>query len=110
MIVGEDGAARALELLERLGLAGRAHDFPEVLSGGERQRVAVARALMARPAALLADEPTGSLDRAGAQRVAALMIELAREQGAGVLLVTHDEALARLADRQIYLLDGRVQR
>lgn len=108
LIAGQDWTARALELLARVGLRERANAFPEVLSGGERQRVAVARALMAQPAALLADEPTGSLDRAGAMRVAALMLELAREQQAGVLLVTHDEQMAELADRRIHLLDGRI--
>ncbi len=108
MILGEDLTERARELLSQVGLGGREHLYPEVLSGGERQRLAVARALVARPAALLADEPTGSLDRSNAERVARLMIALAREHAAGVLLVTHDEHLAGLADRQIHLLDGRV--
>ncbi|AWN23360.1 ABC transporter ATP-binding protein [Deinococcus irradiatisoli] len=108
MILGEDLTARAEQLLQQVGLGGRGGAYPEVLSGGERQRLAVARALVARPAALLADEPTGSLDRANARRVAELMIDLAREHASGVLLVTHDEALAALADRQIDLLDGRV--
>ncbi|SEJ21385.1 lipoprotein-releasing system ATP-binding protein [Deinococcus reticulitermitis] len=100
---------RALALLERVGLGHRALDLPGVLSGGERQRVAVARALAARPAIVLADEPTGSLDRANAERVAELMLGLAREQGSGVLLVTHDEHLAAHADRTLHLLDGRMQ-
>lgn len=108
LIAGQDWTQQALELLDKVGLRDRAQAFPEVLSGGERQRVAVARALMARPAALLADEPTGSLDRAGALRVAELMLGLARERRAGVLLVTHDEQMAALADRRIHLLDGRV--
>ena len=69
----------------------------------------VARALAARPAIVLADEPTGSLDRANAERVAELMLGLAREQGSGVLLVTHDEHLAAHADRTLHLLDGRMQ-
>lgn len=108
MILNQDVTERAQTLLEQVGLGGRGHEYPEVLSGGERQRLAVARALIARPAALLADEPTGSLDRANALRVANLMIELAREYASGVLLVTHDEQLAALADRQVNLLDGRV--
>ncbi|WP_241191201.1 ABC transporter ATP-binding protein [Deinococcus psychrotolerans] len=108
MILGEDLTGRAEELLRQVGLGGRGQVYPEVLSGGERQRLAVARALMARPAVLLADEPTGSLDRANAAKVAQLMIDLARENASGVLLVTHDEHLAALADRQIHLLDGRV--
>ncbi|PTA69721.1 ABC transporter ATP-binding protein [Deinococcus arcticus] len=104
---GRGDEARARELLARVGLSGREADLPGVLSGGERQRVAVARALAARPAAVLADEPTGSLDRANAQGVAALLVALAREEGAGVLLVTHDERLARHADRTLHLLDGQ---
>ena len=108
MILGRDLTGRAAALLEQVGLGGRGHEYPEVLSGGERQRLAVARALMACPAALLADEPTGSLDRANARKVAELMLSLAREDGSGVLLVTHDDELAALADRRIDLLDGRV--
>ncbi len=108
LIARQDWSDRAMTLLARVGLEQRANAFPEVLSGGERQRIAVARALMAQPAALLADEPTGSLDRAGAMRVATLMLELAREQGAGVLLVTHDEQMAQLADKRVHLLDGKV--
>ena len=99
---------RARALLERVGLGNRAGDYPGVLSGGERQRVAVARALMARPGVILADEPTGSLDRANADRVAGLLLELAREEGAGVLFVTHDERLAAQAHRTLELLDGRL--
>ncbi|MFC6659562.1 ABC transporter ATP-binding protein [Deinococcus multiflagellatus] len=104
---GRGDEARARDLLARVGLGGREADLPGVLSGGERQRVAVARALAARPAAVLADEPTGSLDRANAQAVAALLVALAREEAAGVLLVTHDERLARHADRTLHLLDGQ---
>ncbi|MBB5378263.1 lipoprotein-releasing system ATP-binding protein [Deinococcus metalli] len=106
-LAGHPDAEHARSLLARVGLAGRESALPGVLSGGERQRVAVARALAARPAAVLADEPTGSLDRANAQRVAGLLVDLARETGAGVLLVTHDERLARHADRVLHLLDGQ---
>ena len=106
---GRGSAERARELLARVGLLDRAGALPGVLSGGERQRVAVARALAAQPAAVLADEPTGSLDRAGAETVAGLLVALAREQGAGVLLVTHDDRLAARADRTLHLLDGQLQ-
>jgi lipoprotein-releasing system ATP-binding protein len=106
-LAGQDDPARAHTLLDRVGLGGRERSMPGVLSGGERQRVAVARALASRPAVVLADEPTGSLDRANAVNVAGLLLNLAREDGAGVLLVTHDERLAAYADRSLHLLDGR---
>lgn len=105
-LAGQRDPDRARALLGRVGLAGREGSMPEVLSGGERQRVAVARALASGPAVVLADEPTGSLDRANATTVAALLVALAREEGAGVLLVTHDERLAGYADRVLHLLDG----
>lgn len=108
LLSGQPDGGRAQRLLDRVGLGHRPHDFPGVLSGGERQRVALARALAVSPSAILADEPTGSLDRAGAERVAELLIALAREEGAGVLLVTHDERLAARADRTLHLLDGRL--
>ena len=92
-ILGRPDAERARSLLGRLGLAERAHLKPEALSGGERQRVAVARALYARPRLLLADEPTGSLDPANARAVLEALLRLAREEGAAVLLATHDERL-----------------
>lgn len=95
-------------LLERVGLFDRANELPGVLSGGERQRVAVARALAARPTVVLADEPTGSLDRANADRVAELLVDLAREHHAAVILVTHDPRMVTLTDRQLNLLDGRI--
>ncbi|WP_317621135.1 ABC transporter ATP-binding protein [Streptomyces sp. CBMA123] len=99
---------RAAELLERLGIARHAAAFPGRLSGGERQRVAVARALMNRPALLLADEPTGALDSASAADVRDLLVGLHRE-GQSIVLVTHDAALARdCATRTIELVDGRI--
>ncbi|GAA0521852.1 ABC transporter ATP-binding protein [Deinococcus depolymerans] len=106
-LAGQRDEARARDLLARVGLNGRADALPGVLSGGERQRVAVARALVARPAAVLADEPTGSLDRANAHAVAQLLVGLAREEQAGVLFVTHDDRLAAFADRTLHLLDGQ---
>ncbi|MGN9840950.1 ABC transporter ATP-binding protein [Nonomuraea sp. H19] len=99
---------RALELMEELGIAGRRDAYPAVLSGGERQRVAVARALMNRPALLLADEPTGALDSHPGEQVMDLLLDL-NQIGQTLLLVTHDERLAtRCASRIIRLADGRV--
>ncbi|GGN75479.1 peptide ABC transporter ATP-binding protein [Actinoplanes lobatus] len=99
---------RATELLETLGVAGRADAYPAQLSGGERQRVAIARALINRPPLLLADEPTGAVDAATGEQVAELLRELNRN-GQTVLLVTHDADLAkRCATRTIEVRDGRV--
>ncbi|GAB2954944.1 ABC transporter ATP-binding protein [Nonomuraea fastidiosa] len=99
---------RALDLLDELGIAGRARMYPAVLSGGERQRVAVARALMNRPAVLLADEPTGALDSHSGEQVMDLLLDL-HQIGQTLLLVTHDERLAeRCASRVVELADGRV--
>lgn len=107
LLAGHAGAGeRVQELLDAVGLGGRGHESTGVLSGGERQRIAIARALAAGPRALLADEPTGSLDRANAQAAASLLADLARRQGTGVLLVTHDEALGAQADRCLHLIDG----
>jgi putative ABC transport system ATP-binding protein len=100
---------RAEVLLERLGVARHARAYPGRLSGGERQRVAVARALVNRPALLLADEPTGALDTASGQEVRDLLLELHREEGQTIIMVTHDLALARsCATRIVHLVDGRV--
>jgi lipoprotein-releasing system ATP-binding protein len=83
------------ELLHRIGLLERAHLRPNALSGGERQRIAVARALYNRPKLLLADEPTGSLDRRNAERIWALMLSLAQDLGTAVIVATHDEHLVQ---------------
>jgi ABC-type lipoprotein export system ATPase subunit len=99
---------RARELLERVGLDGRAVARPEELSGGEQQRVAVCAALAHRPRLLLADEPTGELDRANADAIFALIRELAGDFGTTVLVVTHDPTAARFADRAVRIRDGRV--
>ncbi|WP_261663530.1 ABC transporter ATP-binding protein [Deinococcus sp. Marseille-Q6407] len=107
LLAGQPGAGtRIQELLDAVGLGGRGHESTGVLSGGERQRIAIARALASRPRALLADEPTGSLDQANARAAAGLMFDLARRQGTGVLLVTHDAGLAAQADRSLHLVDG----
>ncbi len=102
-----DAEAVARTWLERVGLAGRARHYPHQLSGGEQQRVALARALAPRPALLFADEPTGNLDAVNAAKVADLLFGLAAEEGAAMVLVTHDPALAARADRQVRLDGGR---
>ncbi|MEV1119401.1 ABC transporter ATP-binding protein [Actinosynnema sp. NPDC049800] len=103
-----EAAKRAAELLDQLGVARHANAYPGRLSGGERQRVAVARALMNRPALLLADEPTGALDTASGEDVSALLTEL-NADGQTLVVVTHDLALARSCTRRtIQLVDGRI--
>lgn len=106
---GETGADReALRLLDAVGLGDRRNHYPVQLSGGEQQRVAVARAYAARPALLLADEPTGNLDSSNGARVMDLLLQLHRDQGSTLVLVTHDPALAARAERILSLRDGRV--
>jgi putative ABC transport system ATP-binding protein len=105
---GATGLERARHLLDIVGLAARRLHYPVQLSGGEQQRVALARAFMTRPPLLLADEPTGNLDTANGRHVLELLLELNRQQGTTLLLVTHDQELAANADRQITLRDGRI--
>ena len=103
-----DARTAATEMLQRVGLAERLRHYPKVLSGGEQQRVALARAFVVRPALLLADEPTGSLDFATGETVMALMFELNREAGTTLVLVTHDKGIAARCDRQLVIEAGRL--
>ncbi len=101
--------ARATELLRRVGLEHRLHHKPRELSGGEMQRAAIARALVAEPELLLADEPTGNLDRETGKQILDLLSELKRERGLTIVMVTHDESIAADCDAVIHLVDGRIK-
>jgi ABC-type lipoprotein export system ATPase subunit len=105
----KEAAERGKQLLQRVGLGDRLDHRPGQLSGGERQRVAVVRALINRPKLLLADEPTGALDRASAQALTQLLVELNREQQVTLVVVTHALELARLMKRPLELQDGRLR-
>ena len=103
-----DPAGQAKAALEKTGLGDRLHHFPGELSGGEQQRVALARAFVANPSLLLADEPTGNLDRETGIMVMDLLFSLQKEHGTTLVLVTHDETLASRCNRSIQMIDGRV--
>jgi putative ABC transport system ATP-binding protein len=105
---GEEAAARATDLLARVGLGDRGHHYPAQLSGGEQQRVALARAFSTRPKVLFADEPTGNLDARTGATIIDLMTELNRDLGTTMVLVTHDHDLAARARRTIRLADGAI--
>lgn len=102
-----DARERAADALQAVGLEERRHHFPGQLSGGEQQRVALARAFVANPSLILADEPTGNLDRETGNRVMELLFGLQAEHGTTLLLVTHDEMLARRCARRLHMADGR---
>src|SRR5258706_3655117 len=103
-----DARVQATEMLRRVGLGERLRHYPKVLSGGEQQRVALARAFVVRPAVLLADEPTGSLDFATGETVMELMFDLNREQGTTLVLVTHERRIASRCERRITIEAGRI--
>jgi len=108
-IMGLPAAAeRAQALLDEVGLHDRGHHYPSQLSGGEQQRIAIARAFANAPPVLLVDEPTGNLDSRNGAHIFNLLLELNRDRGTTLLLVTHDQALAERADRRISLRDGRI--
>lgn len=101
--------ARALELLDYLGVGPRAHNLPDALSGGEQQRVAVARALANEPSLILADEPTAALDSERGRQVMELFAQIAHERGAGVIVVTHDHRTLDVFDRTLDVEDGMIR-
>jgi putative ABC transport system ATP-binding protein len=108
-IVGvRDARTRAEQLLEEVGLTGRAHHYPSQLSGGEQQRVALARALANDPPIVLADEPTGNLDTTNGRHIMSLLRGIHDRRGTTIVLVTHDSELASMADARLVLRDGRV--
>ncbi len=103
-----DPDARAVEMLEAVGLGSRIDYYPDSLSGGQKQRVAIARALVSHPKIVLADEPTAALDKQSGRDVVEIMQRLAKEQGCTILLVTHDNRILDIADRILHMEDGRL--
>ena len=104
----KEAQQRAMELLEAVGLTDRAEHKPAQLSGGEQQRVAIARALINRPSVVLADEPTGNLDTHNRDEIQRLLFEVREKFGQTIVMVTHDERLAEMADRKIVMSDGTI--
>ncbi|AUB41504.1 ABC.CD.A, putative ABC transport system ATP-binding protein [Nostoc flagelliforme CCNUN1] len=107
--LNQDINAKALAILETVGLGDRVNYYPEKLSGGQKQRVAIARALVSHPKIVLADEPTAALDKKSGRDVVEIMQKLAKEQGCTILLVTHDNRILDIADRIIYMEDGQLK-
>jgi len=107
--LNQDIDAKAIAILETVGLGDRVDYYPEKLSGGQKQRVAIARALVSHPKIVLADEPTAALDKKSGRDVVELMQKLAKEQGCTILLVTHDNRILDIADRIIYMEDGQLK-
>jgi len=105
-ILNQDLDAKAIAMLDAVGLGDRVDYYPEKLSGGQKQRVAIARALISRPKIVLADEPTAALDKKSGRDVVEIMQKLVREQGSTILLVTHDNRILDIADRILYMEDG----
>ena len=108
-IAAEDRRARAMEALAKVGLEGRAHHRPSELSGGQQQRVAIARAIVTKPGLILADEPTGNLDSARSREIMELLVQLNRDEGLSVLMVTHEAEMAAYAHRIVTFVDGKIQ-
>jgi len=106
-ISGAERRKRALEALEKVGLSARTKHYPNQLSGGQRQRVAIARAIIGNPEILLADEPTGNLDSAMGEEVMNLMLQLNKTDGSTIVMVTHDEQMAKKTQRIIHFFDGQ---
>jgi len=106
-ISGAERRKRALEALEKVGLSARTKHYPNQLSGGQRQRVAIARAIIGNPEILLADEPTGNLDSAMGEEVMNLMLHLNKTDGTTIVMVTHDEQMAKKTQRIIHFFDGQ---
>lgn len=108
MFSKQDRHDKAIEMLEKVGLGDRVNYYPADLSGGQKQRVAIARALVSRPKIVLADEPTAALDKKSGRDVVDIMHDLAKQQGCTILLVTHDNRILDIADRIVYMEDGRL--
>lgn len=104
----ENSLAKATETLGRVGLSARANHFPHQLSGGEKQRIAIARALVVEPPVILADEPSGNLDTKTGEQVMQLLFDLVKSKGTAMVLVTHNEELAKLCSRSLRLTNGKL--
>ncbi len=107
-ISGRDTTALAIKALERVGLSDRTDHLPAELSGGEQQRVAIARAIVNEPKVLFADEPTGNLDSNNSAEIMAILLDLASEHGVTLVVVTHDQNLAKVGDRTLIIKDGSI--